>query len=105
MDKFMPLDTATRLPKWEPRLFPTGLTVAELMERLGAPAADEADPPARHYGLREVQELGEGRWAAGQVVLQGSEQAGKTLREMGWLETRGWEAAKPVWLKIHEESR
>ncbi|KAL8654290.1 MAG: hypothetical protein Q9210_001603 [Variospora velana] len=99
MDKFMPLDTATRLPKWEPRLFPTGLTVAELIERLGAPT-DNANPT--RYGLMEVHELGEGRWAAGQVVLQGSEQAGKTLREMGWLETRGWEA-KPVWLKIHEE--
>ncbi|KAI4124328.1 MAG: hypothetical protein LQ338_004841 [Usnochroma carphineum] len=94
LDKYMNLETATRLPKWEPRLFPTGLTVGELIERLGAP-----DDPK--YGLMEVHEQGDGKWAAGQVILQGSDSATKTLREIRWTETRGF-SAKPVWLKIHE---
>ncbi|KAI4139268.1 MAG: hypothetical protein L6R39_006389 [Caloplaca ligustica] len=94
MDKYMTLDTTTRLPKWEPRLFPTGLTVGELIAQLGAPEGPK-------FGLMEVHEQGDGRWAAGQVILQGSEDAKKTLREVGWVETRGF-SAKPVWLKIHE---
>lgn len=89
MDKFMALDATTRLPKWEPRLFATGLTIGELIRTLGAP--DDAK-----YGLMEVHEQGDGRWAAGQVILQGSEQAKKTLRDVGWIETRGF-SAKPVW--------
>ncbi|KAL9012528.1 MAG: hypothetical protein Q9173_002721 [Seirophora scorigena] len=102
----MELDTVTRLSKWDARLFPTGLTVGELIDVLGAPPASDGDnkdnQQRKKYGLMEVHELGGGRWAAGQVVLRGSERAGKTLREMGWGETRGF-AAKPVWLKIHEE--
>ncbi|KAL8761429.1 MAG: hypothetical protein Q9184_002451 [Pyrenodesmia sp. 2 TL-2023] len=94
MDKFMALDPATRLPKWEPRLFATGLTIGELIRTLGAP--DDSK-----YGLMEVHEQGDGRWAAGQLILQGSEQAKKTLRDVGWIETRGF-STKPVWLKIHE---
>lgn len=101
----MQLDTATRLSKWDACLFPTGLTVEELLDVLGAPPVGDGDKdnqPRKKYGLMEVHELGGGRWAAGQVVLRGSDRAGKTLREMGWVETRGFEA-KPVWLKIHEE--
>ncbi len=90
----MTLDQATRLPKWKPQLFATGLTIGELIRTLGGP--DDA-----RYGLMEVHEQGDGRWAAGQVILQGSEQAKKTLREVGWIDTRGF-SAKPVWLKIHE---
>lgn len=88
------LDPATRMAKWEPRMFATGLTVGELIQALGAPA----DP---RFGVMEVHEQGDERWAAGQLILQGSEWAKKTLREIGWIETRGF-SAKPVWLKIHE---
>ncbi|KAL9602961.1 MAG: hypothetical protein Q9219_001486 [cf. Caloplaca sp. 3 TL-2023] len=97
LDKFMTLDPTTRLPKWEARLFPTGLTVRELIKQLGAPDEDE-----NKYGVTEVHELGNGRWAAGQTVLLGSEYSKKTLGEIGWSETRGF-AAKPVWLKIHKD--
>ncbi|KAL8718772.1 MAG: hypothetical protein Q9225_004135 [Loekoesia sp. 1 TL-2023] len=96
LDKFMQLDTATRLPKWEARLFPTGLTVRELVKQLGAPDEEE-----NKYGVMEVHEVGDGRWAAGQTILLGSEYEKKTLREIGWTETRGF-ARKPVWLKIHK---
>ncbi|KAI4180794.1 MAG: hypothetical protein L6R41_007017 [Letrouitia leprolyta] len=96
MDKFMQLNMTTRLPKYEPRLFPTGLRVSELIKQLGAP--NEEEEP---YGVMEVHEMGDGRWATGQTVLLGSEHANKTLKEIGWGETRGF-AAKPVWLKIHK---
>lgn len=96
LDKFMQLNTMTRLPKYEPRLLPTGLRVAELIKQLGAPDEEE-----HRYGVMEVHEMGDGRWATGQTVLLGTEQANKTLREIGWGDTRGF-AAKPVWLKIHK---
>ncbi|KAL8944775.1 MAG: hypothetical protein Q9216_000197 [Gyalolechia sp. 2 TL-2023] len=96
LDKFMQLDTTTRLLKYEPRLFPTDLSVRELIKRLGAPDEEE-----ERYGVVEVHELGDGRWALGQTILLGSESANKTLREIGWGETRGF-SARPVWLKIHK---
>ncbi|KAI4168030.1 MAG: hypothetical protein LQ343_006737 [Gyalolechia ehrenbergii] len=96
LDKFMQLDTTTRLPKYEPRMFPTDLGVRELIKQLGAPDEEE-----ERYGVVEMHELGDGRWAAGQTILLGSEYANKTLREIGWAETRGF-ATKPVWLKIHK---
>ncbi|KAL9029967.1 MAG: hypothetical protein Q9196_001853 [Gyalolechia fulgens] len=95
LDKFMQLDTTTRLPKYEPRLFPTDLSLRMLIKQLGAPDEEE-----ERYGVVEMHELGDGRWAPGQTILLGSEHANKTLREIGWTETRGF-AAKPVWLKIH----
>ncbi|KAL8840596.1 MAG: hypothetical protein Q9170_001282 [Blastenia crenularia] len=96
MDKFMDLNTTLRLSKFEPRLFPTGLTVRELIKQLGAPDEDEAK-----YGVMEVHERGDGKWTPGQTILLSSEHAQKTLREIGWSETRGF-ASKPVWLKIHK---
>ena len=91
----MKLDVPTSLPAFEPRLFPSGLTVAELIRRLGAPATDDSK-----FGAMEVHQLGDGRWTAGMTVLLNSDLAKKTLKEVGWGEARGF-AAKPVWIKVH----
>ncbi|KAI4280247.1 MAG: hypothetical protein L6R38_004588 [Xanthoria sp. 2 TBL-2021] len=94
-DVHMKLDTPTTFPAFEPRLFPTGLTVAELIRRLGAPTTDDSK-----FGVMEVHQLGDGRWTAGTTVLLTSDLAKKTLGAIGWGETRGF-AAKPVWIKVH----
>ncbi|KAL9000800.1 MAG: hypothetical protein Q9169_000554 [Polycauliona sp. 2 TL-2023] len=95
MDVHMQLDAPTSHPKFDPRLFPTDLSVAELIRRLGAPTTDNSK-----YGVMEVHPMGDGRWTAGTTVLLNSDLAKKTLREVGWGETRGF-AAAPVWLKVH----
>ncbi|KAL8768410.1 MAG: hypothetical protein Q9209_005316 [Squamulea sp. 1 TL-2023] len=94
-DLHMSFTAPTATLRFEARLFPTGLTVGELIRRLGAPTTDDSK-----FGVQEVHELGDGRWSAGTTVLLNSELAKKSLREVGWGETRGF-AAKPVWIKVH----
>lgn len=94
----MELDKPIYTPVFEPKMFPSGLTVKDLIQRLGAPDNDDSK-----YGMTEVHELGDGRWTAGQTILLNSDYAKKTLREVGWDETRGF-SAKPVWIKVYSEA-
>ncbi|KAI4260892.1 MAG: hypothetical protein LQ352_000047 [Teloschistes flavicans] len=94
-DRNMELDRPTANPVFEAKMFPTGLTVKELIQQLGAPDDNDAK-----YGVMEVHELGDGRWAAGQIILLDSPNAAKPLKEIGWDERRGF-SIKPVWIKVH----
>ncbi|KAL8738679.1 MAG: hypothetical protein Q9181_000563 [Wetmoreana brouardii] len=96
-DRHMELDKPIHTPVFDARMFPTGLTVKDLIQRLGAPEDDDSK-----YGVTEVHELGDGRWTAGQTILLNSDYAKKTLRDVGWDETRGF-SNKPVWIKVHTE--
>ncbi|KAL8778589.1 MAG: hypothetical protein Q9203_001970 [Teloschistes exilis] len=95
-DRHMQLGPNSR-PEFAAKMFPTGLTVRELIQRLGAPDDDDTK-----YGVKEIHELGDGRWVAGQTILLDSPRAAKTLREVGWDERRGT-STKPVWLQVHTE--
>lgn len=78
---------------YRPYMFPTNLTVGELMRQLGVPAAEYG----HQYGITEVHEMGEGRFTAGQTILRDSEHANKTLAQIGWDECRGT-CRRPVWI-------
>lgn len=70
---------------------PTMMTVRELIEGLGAPPGDQ-------NGITEMEELGNSRFAAGWTITQGSEDATKTLREVGWTQRRS--EAAPIWVVV-----
>ena len=70
---------------------PCIMTVRELINRLGCPAGDEK-------GVMEVFPQGNDRWLPGRAFTQGSDDAGKTLAEVGWTEKRDEEV--PVWLVV-----
>ncbi|KAL8873441.1 MAG: hypothetical protein Q9174_001089 [Haloplaca sp. 1 TL-2023] len=97
-DRHMKMDTPIAGPAFEAKLFPSGLTVKDLVQRLGAPDTDDSK-----YGVMEVHEKGDGMWTAGQTILLSSDYAKKTLREIGWDEKRGF-STKPVWIKVHTEA-
>ncbi|CAL8577849.1 hypothetical protein XPA_003662 [Xanthoria parietina] len=92
-DPDMRPDALITLPAFTPRSFPSGLIVAELIRAL-VPTINDA-----RIGVMEVHQQGDGRWTAGTMVLLNSDLAKKTLREIGWDETRGSTAA-PVWIKL-----
>ena len=90
----MPLEQLVSPFQFEARMFPTSLSVRELIRAL-APEGDDDK-----WGVTEMHEVGDDRWAVGQTILLNSDLAKKTLGETGWTEKRGT-SAKPVWLKIH----
>ena len=70
---------------------PTTMTVCELIQRLGAPAGDQ-------NGITEMVALPDYRFLAAETITQGSEDANKTLREMGWTQRRS--EAAPIWIVV-----
>lgn len=70
---------------------PTMMTVRELIQRLDAPAGDQ-------YGITEMVALPDYRFVAGETVTQGSDDANKTLRQMGWTQRRS--EAAPIWIVV-----
>ncbi|CAD6564718.1 MAG: hypothetical protein ASARMPREDX12_002394 [Alectoria sarmentosa] len=70
---------------------PTMMTVKDLIKRLGAPAGE-------HNGITEMEELGDDRFTAGVTITQGSEDAKKTLAEMGWTQMKS--EAGPIWIVV-----
>ena len=67
------------------------MTVKDLIKGLGAPEGDE-------NGITEMEELGDARFTSGVTITQGSEDAKKTLAEVGWTQRRS--AAAPIWIVV-----
>ncbi len=67
------------------------MTVKDLIKGLGAPAGDQ-------NGVTEMKELGDARFTVGLTITQGSDNAKKTLAEVGWSQRRS--EAKPIWLVV-----
>ena len=67
------------------------MTVKDLIKRLGAPAGEQ-------NGITEMEELGDDRFTAGVTITQGSEDAKKTLAEVGWTQMRS--EAGPIWIVV-----
>ena len=61
------------------------------MKGLGAPEED-------NYGLTEMEELGDNRFAAGLTITRGSDLSKKTLAETGWTQRRS--EAAPIWVCV-----
>lgn len=70
---------------------PSMMSVQDLIKGLGAPAGDE-------NGITEMVEMADFRFAVRVNVTQGSEDAKKTLREMGWTQRRS--EAAPIWIVV-----
>lgn len=70
---------------------PTLMTVEELIKGLGAPAGDR-------NGISEMEELGDARFTVGLTITQGSEDARKTVAELGWTQRRS--EAAPIWILV-----
>lgn len=70
---------------------PSMMTVKDLIKGLGAPAGDQ-------NGITEMVELGDNRFASGVTIMQGSDDAKKTLAEVGWTQ-RNSEAAA-IWFVV-----
>ena len=70
---------------------PTVMTVRELIQQLGAPAGDQ-------YGITEMIALPGYRFVTAETITQGSEDANKTLRQMGWTQQRS--EAAPIWIVV-----
>ena len=67
------------------------MTVKDLIKGLGAPAGDQ-------NGVTEMEELGDSRFTAGLTITQGSDDAKKTLAEVGWSQRKS--EAAPIWLVV-----
>lgn len=67
------------------------MTVKDLIKQLGAPAGEQ-------NGITEMEELGDNRFTAGVTITRGSEDAKKTLAEMGWTQRRS--EAAPIWIVV-----
>ena len=67
------------------------MTVRELFSTLGMPAVD-------HYGITEMEKAGDDRWTAVVTVTQGSPDADRTLRSMGWTQRRSELAG--IWICV-----
>lgn len=67
------------------------MTVKDLIKGLGAPAGDQ-------NGVTEMEELGDNRFTVGLTITQGSDNAKKTLAEVGWSQRRS--EAAPIWLVV-----
>lgn len=70
---------------------PSMMTVKDLIKGLGAPAGDQ-------NGVTEMEELGDNRFTVGLTITQGSDNAKKTLAEVGWSQRRSEDA--PIWLVV-----
>lgn len=77
----------------------TMMTVADLMRSLGVPTDDDD-----RFGVTECIELGNGHWIRGTTYILGEAKSQKTLKEIGWDESRGT-SSKPVWIAIHDKTR
>ncbi|KAI9791243.1 MAG: hypothetical protein M1816_004235 [Peltula sp. TS41687] len=71
---------------------PCNMTVAELIEQLGADGANDK--------VTECVELGEGAWAKGASIVKSNDMAKKTLAQVGWDEDRGEGPKPPVWICV-----
>lgn len=71
---------------------PCNLTVKELIDRVGCPKG----PGTEHLGITEMVALGGYFWTAGSSWAQGSDDAKKTLAEVGWTQRRSDDY--PIWL-------
>ncbi|KAM0805481.1 hypothetical protein BDR22DRAFT_884472 [Usnea florida] len=71
---------------------PPTMTLQEFMVvKLGVPRQGRC-------GITEMVELGDNRWTAGVTILQGTEEAKKTLEEIGWTKRRSDIA--PIWVVV-----
>lgn len=66
-------------------------TLQKFMVALGVPAEGQC-------GITEMDELGDGRFTAGVTILQGTDDARKTLAEIGWTKRRSDIA--PIWIVV-----
>ena len=66
-------------------------TLQEFMVALGV-------PEDRQCGITEMDELGDNRWTAGVTIIQGTDDARKTLAEIGWTKRRSDIA--PIWIVV-----
>ena len=67
------------------------MTLQEFMVRLGAPEEGQ-------FGITEMDELGDSRYTAGVTITQGTDDARKTLAEIGWTQRRSEIA--PIWVVV-----
>ena len=70
---------------------PTVMSVKDLIQGLGAPAGDR-------IGITEMEEVGDARFTAGITITQGSDDARKSLAEVGWTQRRS--EAAPIWILV-----
>ena len=70
---------------------PSMMTVGDLIEGLGT-------PPGDHFGIQEVEELGNDRFTSGMPITRGSDLAKMTLAQVGWSAERS--KVKPIWLMV-----
>ena len=70
---------------------PSAMKLQEFMVQLGVPKEGQC-------GITEMDELGDDRWTAGVTILQGTEDAQKTLKEIGWTKRRSDIA--PIWVVV-----
>ena len=71
------------------------MTLGDLIKRLGAPAGDR-------NGISEMEELGDARFTVGSTIMQGSDDAKKTLAEIGWTQRKS--EAAPIWILVKRPS-
>lgn len=69
----------------------SAMTVRDLIDGLGTPFVD-------HYGIQEMEELGDNRWTSGLTITRGSQHASRTLAEVGWSARRSHN--RPIWLLV-----
>ena len=67
------------------------MTLKDLIKGLGAPPGDQ-------NGITYMEELGDNRFTTGVTITQGSDDAKKTLAEIGWTQRRSDVA--PIWLVV-----
>ena len=70
---------------------PSTATLQEFMVSLGVPQEGQ-------FGITEMEELGDNRWTAGVTITQGTDDARKTLEEIGWTKSRSDSA--PIWIVV-----
>ena len=66
-------------------------TLQEFMGTLGVPQEGRC-------GITEMDELGDNRFTAGVTILQGTDDARKTLAEIGW--TKRKSDIAPIWIVV-----
>lgn len=70
---------------------PSTTTLQQFMVCLGVPQEGQ-------FGITEMDELGDNRWTAGVTITQGTDDARKTLAEIGWTKRRSDIA--PIWIVV-----
>lgn len=86
-------------PEFAALKIPTTMTVAGLMNQLGVPGNGND-----RYGVTECVEVGNGSWAKGITYVWSEEKSKKTLKAIGWDDSRGTKN-KPVWIAIYDKTR